>query len=392
MASEYAQKQYLRQAEIVLLRQYFEARGELDSLNWEDLSEADVTPIHEAWQILPELSLAEIDDDFRSIFDLASTDGTRTLIEEGHFHKIDLKPHLDAQEGFINKAFWVFLNHRRVFDVAHILDRSDHFNRRYWRKRKGLPKKKPDLSPAAITELEHSISTYYREKQGRGRHCHVDKYLRGNRYHYFFAYPQDYTDTFVGFDGDGKFERKRQNPAFEVVYVYDPDDGTLDLYAQGGKDIKKDLQELFARTVLHEELGEEDSNSQPYELNPLKKRSFKFPTDPADRVIEVRIKELRLSIVGSARNRITFEATPTGATDEIYGFIEKALHEDRLPMAMVNVSSAVIQVRFDNTGGKGRATKTVTFRISYPDSCNLKDKPEHLIVKKYLKVWGIERA
>ncbi len=392
MASEYAQKQYLRQAEIVLLRQYFEARGELDSLNWEDLSEADVTPIHEAWQILPELSLAEIDDDFRSIFDLASTDGTRTLIEEGHFHKIDLKPHLDAQEGFINKAFWVFLNHRRVFDVAHILDRSDHFNRRYWRKRKGLPKKKPDLSPAAIAELEHSISTYYREKQGRGRHCHVDKYLRGNRYHYFFAYPQDYTDTFVGFDGDGKFERKRQNPAFEVVYVYDPDDGTLDLYAQGGKDIKKDLQELFARTVLHEELGEEDSNSQPYELNPLKKRSFKFPTDPADRVIEVRIKELRLSIVGSARNRITFEATPTGATDEIYGFIEKALHEDRLPMAMVNVSSAVIQVRFDNTGGKGRATKTVTFRISYPDSCNLKDKPEHLIVKKYLKVWGIERA
>jgi len=34
----------------------------------------------------------------------------------------------------------------------------------------------------------------------------------------------------------------------------------------------------------------------------------------------------------------------------------------------------------------------VTFRISHPDSCNLKDKPEHLVVKQYLKRWGIERA
>lgn len=391
MPNDYAPKQFLRQAEIALLKEYFAARGELGELDWDGMKEADADPIYEAWQQLPDSSLEQIDGDFRNIFDLASAEGTRTLIEEGHFHQIDLKPDLDARDGFLNKAFWVFLNHRRVFDVAHILDRSDHLNRRYWRKRKDIPKKKPDISPEAITELERSISAYYRERQGRGRRCHVDKYLRGDRYHYFFAYPQDYTDTFVGYDDEGKFERKRQNPAFEVIYIYDPVDGTLDLYAQGGKDIKKDLQELFARTILHEELGEEDDDARPYELNGLKKRDFPFPTDPADRITEVRVKELRLSVIGNARNRVTFDVTPNGATDEIYDFMAKSLHEQRLPMAMVNVSSAVLQVRFDNTDGKGRSTKTVTFRISHPDSCNLKDKPEHLVVKQYLKRWGIER-
>jgi len=392
VANDYAPKFFLRQAENALLKEYFTARGELGDLDWAGLKETDVDPIHDAWQKFSDSSLQEIDDDFRDIFDLASAEGTRTLIEEGRFHQLDLTPDLDARDGFLNKAFWIFLNRRKVFDVAHVLDRTDHINRRYWRKRKDIPKKKPDLSPAAITELEHSVSAYYRERQGRGRHCHVDKYFRGDRYHYFFAYPQDYTDTFVGYDDEGQFERRRQNPAFEVIYVYDLVDGTLDLYAQGGKDIKKDLQDLFARAILHEELGEENSDSQPYELNGLKKRDFAFPADPADRITEVRVKELRLSVVGNLRSRITFEVTPNGAVDEIYDFMEKSLHERRLPMAMVNVSSAVLQVRFDNTGGNGRATKTVTFRISHPDSCNLKDKPEHLVVKKYLKLWEIERV
>jgi len=391
MPNDYAPKQFLRQAEIALLKEYFAARGELGGLDWDGLKEADADPIHEAWQQLSESSLEQIDSDFRNIFELASAEGTRTLIEEGQFHKVDLKPELDARDGFLNKAFWVFLKHRRIFDVAHLLDRSDHLNRRYWRKRKDIPKKQPDLSPGAVTELERSISAYYRERQGRGRRCHVDKYLRGDRYHYFFAYPQDYTDTFVGYDNEGNFERKRQNPAFEVIYIYDPVDGTLDLYAQGGKEIKKDLQELFGRTILHEDLGEEDDDSRPYELNGLKNRDFAFPTDPADRITEVRVKELRLSVIGNARNRVTFDVTPNGATGEVYDFMARSLHEQRLPMAMVNVSSAVFQVRFDNTDGNGRSTKTVTFRISHPDSCNLKDKPEHFVVKQYLKRWGIER-
>ena len=50
------------------------------------------------------------------------------------------------------------------------------------------------------------------------------------------------------------------------------------------------------------------------------------------------------------------------------------------------------QMHFNNMSGNGRAEKTVSFRISAPDSCNLKDKPEHMVARKYLKLWRLERV
>jgi hypothetical protein len=334
----------------------------------------------------------EIESDLREIFDLASAEGTRTMIEEGGFHGIDLRAELDSQDGFVNKAFCIFLNHRKIFKVAHLLDHTDRLGHRYWRKRKDMPRKEPDLSSEAIEQLAGAISAYYREREGRGRHCHVDKYLRGSRYHYFFVYPQDYTDTFIGYNEAGRFERRLQNPAFEIIFVYDPVEGSLDLYARGDRRTKQHLQDLFGRTILHEELGEEDRRSSPYELNVLKRRDFVFPTDPKDRIVGVKVKELRLSMLGSPHRRITFEVGPKEPKDEIYDLIDRALNKESLPLSVFNVTSAVIQMQFDNSGGEGRSTKTVSFRISFPDSCNLRDEPEHLIAKGYLKTWEIERG
>ena len=390
MANDYAPRLFLRQAENALLREYFTARGELGDIDWDGIEETHVDAVYAAWQALTEEKVEEVEQDLRDIFDLASADGTRTLIEEGRFHGLDLTAELDEQDGFLNKAFRVFLKHEDVFHVAHILDRADHLSGRYWRKRKDLPKKQPDLSAEAIKELGDALGAYYRENQGRGKWCRVENYLRGDRYHYFFAYPKDYTDTFIGYDDHGRFERRRQNPAFEVVFVYDPVDGTLDLYAQGDKTLKQDLQKLFGRAILHEEIGEETKNSVAYELNGLKDRNFAFPTDPADGVLGVRVRELRLSVVGNARKRITFSVPPNGAQADVHDLMAQALHQERLPLSMVNITSAVIQMRFNNTTGSGRAEKIVSFRVSYPDSCNLKDTPEHLAAKKYLKLWGIE--
>lgn len=123
----------------------------------------------------------------------------------------------------------------------------------------------------------------------------------------------------------------------------------------------------------------------PYDLNGLKRRDFSFPTNPADRVLEVRASALKLSLVGSAKKRITFEATDSKAPREaVYDLMETALHGRRLPLSMVNVSSAVIKVVFENTDGHGRPTKILAFRVSYPNSCNLEDSPEELVAKKYL--------
>lgn len=392
MSNDYAPKHFLRQAQNALLREYFDGRGELAEIDWGNLKEADVDAIYAALQALPEDKQEEVERDFREIFDLASEDGAQTLIGEGRYHGLDLTKELDTLDGLINKAFWVRLKHENVFKVALILDRADHLKQRYWRMRKDFPKKPPDESRQAIKELGEALAAYYREKQGRGKWCRVENYLRGNHDHYFFAYLKDYTDTFIGFNDRGGFVRRLQNPAFEVIYIYDPAAGTLNLYAYGDKDLKQDLQKIFARIILQEEISEENRESIPYELNGLKKRDFAFPTNPADGIAEVRVKELRFSVVGNERRRVTFEVPPNGPQADIYDLVEQSLHEQRLPMSMLNVTSAVIQMRFENLTGKGRRTKTLSFRVSFPDSCNLKDKPEHLVARKYLKEWKLERV
>ncbi len=392
MANEYAPRQFLRHVPIALLQEYFSQRSLLGDIEWKRLGEAEIESVDEAWHRLPGRAQEEVDSDFRHIHAMAAPDGTRTIIEEGRFHKLNLTPDLDGLDGHLSKAFWTFLNHPDVFEVAEQLHRADHLSGRYWRKRKDIPKKKPDLRPEALEELTNSVAAYFREHQGRGSPCHVDAYLRGDRRHYLFVYPKDYTDTFVGYDDDGQFERRLWNPAFEVIYIYDPADGALELYVRGDRTVVRDLQTLFARAILHEDLGEEARDAAAYDLSGLKRHDFSFPTDPKDRVQEVTLSALKLSLVGSPKKRITFEADPKESKDAVHDLMATALHERRLPLSMVDVRSAAIRMVFENTDGRGRSTKTLTFRISAPDSCNLKDSPEALIAKKYLKDWKIERA
>ena len=118
MSKEYAPKQFLRQADNALLGQYFTARHRLTDINFDELDETDVDAVNDAWHGQPGDVQEEIERDFRDIYELASSEWTRTLIEEGRFHDLDLSDDLEACEGFLNKAIWVFLHHPRLFDVA----------------------------------------------------------------------------------------------------------------------------------------------------------------------------------------------------------------------------------------------------------------------------------
>jgi hypothetical protein len=56
------------------------------------------------------------------------------------------------------------------------------------------------------------------------------------------------------------------------------------------------------------------------------------------------------------------------------------------------VTQATLQFRFV-TGKHGRR-RSLTFDVSFPDSCTLKSEDEEmrLLGEKYLKRWGIDRA
>ena len=102
------------------------------------------------------------------------------------------------------KDVWVYLNHPRVFLSSDRLNQADHLSVRYWRRRIDLPAKKADLSHPTRDLLRQEISKYFDDKQGRGRDCTVEVYLRREKIHYFFCYPSDYAETALVYDDQGK--------------------------------------------------------------------------------------------------------------------------------------------------------------------------------------------
>jgi hypothetical protein len=241
MRIEYNPRKFLLLVPLPMLRQYFDGRGVLGDLLWDDLTEKDYETVYLAWQALSQRARDTIGADFLDVAGLATTQGIQVIIEEGKFHRKDLVAELAALPSHIEKAFHTLLENPRVFRVASQFNYADNL-KRYWHPRHDLPKTAPNLSLEARAALKKAVSEYYVENQGRGQYSDLDVYLRQDTVHYFMVYLSDYPDTFVGYDDKGTLDRHPQTPAFDVVFRYDESCGHLDLYAEGPKQLRRDLE------------------------------------------------------------------------------------------------------------------------------------------------------
>ena len=387
-------KRTLRQISNELLRELFVAHGHELDVPWDEISETNVADIFQCWQELTEPERRAIEILFRDIDEIASVDGVKAIVEEairqGEESLTETIGQFDSRH---DRAVWTYLHGRDVWNMAIRFARADLSSRgRYWVKRNGLPAKEPDTTEETMALFETSLSAFFARKEARGAHCKIEHYVRASGVDYFFAYLDDYAGTVINFSNEGDFARTPERRAFEVVFAYDSEHGTLDMYAKGGKKVYVPLQEIFCFVILSEQIEEENRDCQSYALNNLLSREFQFPTDLDDGIIEVRVRRLRLSIKGSPRQRITLEADPNADVDDIYRMIESYLDSERLPSSIVNVSSVSLKLSFDHDDPD--LPRSMSFDVSYPNSSNLKSKPEGLreLGEKYLKEWGIDRV
>ncbi len=144
--------------------------------------------------------------------------------------------------------------------------------------------------------------------------------------------------------------------------------------------------------ILDEEIGPENRDSHPYELNGVLRRDFQFPTDPEDGITSVRVRKLRLSVKGMPRRRITLEADPDAGEDDVYDMMDDCLNRQHLPASILNATQVGIKFIFDQQ--EDGQPRSLSFEVSHPNSSNLKSKPERMrqIGEKYLRLWGLDRA
>lgn len=390
MARHYSIKDFFRQMPNELLTRYFQGRGLFGDLDFSAMKETKPDKLFEAWLILPDGERNAMDAAFRDIFELSCEKGFRSIIDAAEWH---LAHDVDARTAFVAKlaslanhferAMITFLDHNDFWKGATRFYHADTLP--YWRKRKHMGHKPAAVDEASIRQLAHLIRDYFHHTEGRGNNCVVEPFRRGDL-DYFFAYPEDYSQQSIEWV-DGEFGRRPHNPAFEVIYVYSQQGGSLDLNFRGSYKAIEPIQAMFATAILKlDALPPDPKDERVYDLNPLCQKSFNFTYAVGSGIENVTVKKLRLSSRVNKGERITLEADTSQDTDAVYELLDKI--GKSLPLHLYNITQ--VELAASVVVDADKPAKAVTIRITHPNSCSLKYDELDLRLRDMLEASGIE--
>ena len=389
MTRQYSTKDFFRQMPNALLASYFQARNVFGELNFAAMNEGQPEELFARWLELPDTERKPMDAELREIFDMSCEKGFCAIRDEAEWHLAGSQAHaefvekLAALASHYERAMVTFLDHTRFWKGATLFYHADTLP--YWHKRKILPHQPAAVDQASLNDLAGLIRNYFHRTEGRGNNCVVEPFRRGEL-DYFFAYPEDYSQQSIEWV-NGEFGRRPHNPAFEVIYVYSQKEGALDLNFRGSYKAIEPLQGMFATAILKlPELSPDPKDGRVYDLNSLRQKSFDFVFDVGSGIQNVVVKKLRLSSKVTKGDRITLEADVSGNSDAVYNLLDKI--GKGLLLHLYNVTqvelAAAVMVDAD------KPPKTVTIRITHPNSCSLKYDELDLKLREMLESSGIE--
>lgn len=381
MASQYSHLQFFRRVPNNLLARYFEARHAGLDVAWAELKATDMEPVLNAFLELEAAQQAEIEAEFQDIHALACEGGITALVDEAAFHDDEgFIDELAVLEGFHAKVMWAFLEKPLYWRGASMFLHADNVSASYWKKRNDLPKLPPHVEEEAIVELATAISELFK-KEGRGKNCKVEPYRRHSR-EYFFAYPEDFAQLGIEWVSNS-LKMLAHHPAFEIIFVYCEEEGSLDIYAPRNSKAVPELQRIFVKSILKlDSLADGSIDKRVYDLAPAQDADFSFNPAPELGIANAVVTSMRLTLKRNTKERITLEAHATKN--------QKALYElrDKLHLPAHFITQLGVKVTFEPDGGK--RAKTRTFNITYPNSCALNHDGLDLKIRKMLASSGIE--
>lgn len=397
MVRQYSSKTFLRNAPNALLARYFKQENLLTDLNIEKRKPRDIEPIFEAVQALPDGQFQQIEGDFQRIHSLSNKSGNQVILEVARDFQLDFVEAWEELKDFYDKAFWTFLEYNRIFNAAMIFYNADNLPNRYWKKRLNVPSVKIEKPKERIVELAKHVAYYFRTTEGRGRASTGDYYCLNER-EYFFIYPEDYVQTIQEYE-ESRLINRTHNPAFEVIFVYNAEQGTLSTFHEGKKQVVGALEVYFSDHVLKTKLPPESEDEKVYDLSTLQHANFNFVYGPETGIGSIWVKKLGLQVDrNGALKRITVEANPSQKGETVYHLMDDLFRKEsdpmcdtchKIPFDKVTISDATLFATFLPDGQPGRNSRT--FTISYPNKCNLKQEGRDLVLQEMLLKSGIER-
>ena len=390
---------FLRKTPVTRLQDYFTAGGftSLSLIDWTKPESDVVEPLIKAVDGMSDDEKQRVVLDAGRVAALADEPGQNAL------QNIVLnRAVFDILEGANNRSLWVFLKEPDRFRLAEEVRYNDE--RRRTRSWSGfgvgadLEVKKDSISLAAFTGAIRArfetpnvhVDIFDRHRVIlEGEECELVQVA---------VYREGRPEDMLGFDANRNLSRRIVKPVFEAALTYEAATGVIEVVAKTRED-RMDLTRFMARDLLGITLTEGQTLPlREYDLSMLL-RPFDFPTDPADGIDSVTIRELRLMDLGDAKERITLESM-SGADRTIWQMAEHRIgldigsgalvfgHVGDVPEWVVTRARFTIKFHPGASGGRG---KSLALTVTMPHGCNLKDMTpqERLIGEKYLRLWGI---
>lgn len=385
--AQYSPRNFMRQVSNDLLRRYFDARSIPMPIDWSELGETDIEPLWEAWTGLDSGVQEAADADFTDVNALATEAGRDVMIVEGGWHGLDLADEFQAFEDHHDAAMYVLLEHPEAFRVSSLLLAADRIPSRSWHRWNGLPNQKPRDDVATRESLAANLSEYFVRREGRGRHCQVDVYQRSGAF-YYFAFPEDYARADQDYVA-GKLIRQTHRPAFQTVFVYSPERGTLDATAPGGRPVLDKLMRLALLAMHGTDEAASKKEERIYELDRLRDQSLRwiYPVDAG--IADVWLKSVRLTF-RSGKDRLVLESENRTGVRTLYDRLVSSGGGTGIPPEAVYVTQAVVRVDYSSRGGRTVASRDI--RLTWPNSCNLGQDKRDLVLREMLIDSGIDPA
>ena len=244
------------------------------------------------------------------LFVASKADNLSKVIETALECNYCLPPDFDTFKKRYDKAMYLYLNCKDVWDRALLFMTTDALYAHSWYHGIYLPKITPDLSDEARHKLEDNCAAHFWQTQHRGDSCEIKYVQRFNGVHYFYVYLNNYpeiVDTWEASGETGKktMVRREESFSFNVVFAYNQNLGRLDTSCKGGLKHAKQLEKEFCEKILGYELKETEIVKKVYEIDQLKYRKNQLKPNLRLGVKRARIlaMELRYKFMKNKRDK-----------------------------------------------------------------------------------------
>lgn len=392
MASNLDPRTTIRKLTHPVLREFLSRYDGPPDIAWESVSRSNVEPIYEAIMRLDESPRTRILRMLREIEALSDNEGARVLSEEVRLGRPALVADFDALGTHADRAAWVLVHDSLAFEAAaHFAEAKRLARGRYWHVRNSLPKKPLAVTPEKIVALKAALVDHHSNKEGRGKDCHIGHYVSAaDGCEFLFAELEDLPDEDWTLQ-NGALVPRPGCATFPVVFAFSPTSGTLSMFSQADRDGRGRLQQIFAKTMLNEDIVPIEPVKPSHRLSHLLHRERALPTDALDPVENARITRVRLVPVGRTKDRIELSVDPAGGRSLIFDRIEEYLNMQRLSPDRVMVKLVTFHIDF--LPAAKRRAKSMQFDVT-PNSTNLKSKDDQVraIGERCLGRWEVPDA